>query len=665
MTFSIARKLRMSFLLIIALFIGAAVILYQQSGQVEQSARSLLHNDLPTVEVSRSLQQSAQSSLLTLRAYMLLDGAGEKAQALTQQLNGIFAQVDQQLEALKLHVSDAQYQQLKTVWLKLKASEQAIIAISHSEENLPAHALMQNEAAPIAEVALDQLQSLINEEVTNPDGGERKRLMKLYADSYTSLSNALGVLRDYLFDGAAERLDKYQDWMARHAQAVAEIQRKQSSLSSSDQGLWQLFEEMQQLYLPLAKQVISLRQSPEWNQANFMMAQQTAPAASELAEILDGVVSARQAQAQLNGRAVSDNVTQMMMTLITVVLVAAAFALLVATWLGRHIGSRLARVVKRADEISHGDFSGQPLSGEGRDEIAALVTTVNRMTASLSSLVTGVSEKAAVVDTGMDQLLINNSGTASESVKQAEKVSSMAAAIEEMSVTADETARHTQSAANDLQQAVSLLTDGEQALGQNQQTVTELNTLIGQASSMVENLSAESDRIERVTEVIENLAAQTNLLALNAAIEAARAGEQGRGFAVVADEVRLLAQRTTDSTTEINAIVQAIQGSTRQVVSVIDHSQTLVGTGTEHTAAAGETLQATIRSMDDVAEKVRNMAVATEQQSEVAASLAGLVHELSGSASDVSGHCDAARQRAEAIKAQVDDLNQAMQKFAV
>ncbi|UXI03114.1 methyl-accepting chemotaxis protein [Photobacterium sp. TY1-4] len=665
MTFSIARKLRMSFLLIIALFIGAAVILYQQIGQVERSARSLLHDDLPTVEVSRSLQQSVQASLLTLRAYMLLDGAGEEAQALTRQMNGIFTQVEQQLEALSPLVSDAQSRQLNDVWLTLKASEQAIVAISHSEENLPAHALMQNEAAPIAEVALDQLQSLINEEVTNSEGGERKRLMKLYADSYTSLSNALGVLRDYLFDGQAARLEKYQELMTRHQQAVAEIQRKQHSLSSSDQGLWQLFEEMQQLYLPLAEQVITLRQSPQWNRANDMMAQQTAPAAATLAEILDGVVSARQAQAQQDGVAVGENMAQITMTLIAVVLVAATSALLVATWLGRHIGTRLSRVVKRADEISHGDFSGQPLAEEGRDEIAALVTAVNRMTASLSSLVTGVSEKAAGVDLSMDQLLVNNSGTAGEAVKQAEKVSSMAAAIEEMSVTADETARHTQTAAADLQQAVSLLTDGEQALARNRQTVAELNTLIGQASSMVEHLSAESDRIERVTEVIENLAGQTNLLALNAAIEAARAGEQGRGFAVVADEVRLLAQRTTDSTTEINAIVQAIQGSTRQVVSVIETSQTLVGTGTEHTVAAGETLQATIRSMDDVAEKVRNMAVATEQQSEVAASLASLVHELSGSASDVSGHCDSARQRAETIKAQVDDLNQAMQKFAV
>ena len=652
-------------MLITALFLCAAVILYQQIKQVEENAHSLLNEDLPTVDASRSLQQSAQSSLLVLRAYMLLGGDEVSELALKQQLTDTFVLIDSQLAELKSHLTDMQYDKVSQGWQALMESEQAIIEISHTQENLPAHALMLNEAAPIAEVALDQLQGLINEEESNAFGGERKRLMKLYADSYTSLANALGVLRDYLFDGNQEHLDKYKDFMERHAKSVAEVNSHLALLSDSHLSLWQIFEEMQKMYLPLAEQVITLRQSPEWNKANYMMAQQTGPAAAQFTRLLDAIVVAQQDNAQQGGIAISDSVSRVITTLIAVAIIACICSLMVATWLGRSIGSRLTLVGLRAEEISRGNFSGRALENKGDDEISSLVDAVNRMTASLSALVTGVTGKAEEVDSSMNRLLANNSSTANEATNQAEKIRSMATAIEEMSVTASETAQNTQAASDDLQHSSSLLSNGEKALEQNQQTVDELNVLIGRASEMVQHLSDESDRIERVTEVIESVAEQTNLLALNAAIEAARAGEQGRGFAVVADEVRLLAQRTTESTTEINAIVDAIQNSTGQVVKVINDSQSLVKAGTEHTAQANAMLQDTIRYMGDVAHKVSNMTVATEQQSDVSQSLADLVHQLSDSATDVSNNCDSANQTSQDIKAQVDDLNHEMRKFSV
>lgn len=665
MKLSIARKLRLSFSLVTALFLFSSIALYNLVSQVETNANSLLNVDLPTVDASRSLQQSVQASMSSVRAYMLLGTNENTAAKLKGELAKTIASVDALLPTLQAHLTSDNYDQIDLQWKSLVSAQNKIMDISHTEENLPAHTLLLNEAAPIAEVALDQLQGLLNEEENNPFGGERKRLIKVYADSYNSLANSLSVLRDFLLYGEQDYANKYNDLIISHKKSVAEINAKIDRLSESDVNLWQLFEEMQKMYLPLADQVIVLRQAPDWNKANFLMANNVTPIAAQLELSLEKVVQNQQTTAQASGFAINTSVANVIWMLGATAIIASVSALIIATWLGRNIGSRLGIIAKRAEDISLGDFSGSPLKNSDSDELATLMVAVNRMTGSLSSLVQAVSNKAGDVDSSMTSLLHINTRTANETQNQANKVGSMATAIEELSVTANETAQNTQDVSASLQTSTEYLTNGEQALTQNKLTTEELHQLIESASGMVHSLSEESNRIERVTEVIESLAQQTNLLALNAAIEAARAGEQGRGFAVVADEVRLLAQRTTDSTTEINSIVEAIQSSTVQVVKVIGESQRLVQTGTQQTSTASNMLLETINQMQDVSQKVSDVAVATEQQSSVSQSLANLVHQLSDSANDVSNNCDSANATSQEIKNKVVDLNNEMAKFTV
>lgn len=652
-------------MLVASLYLCASVAVYNIINQVEENANSLLSVDLPTVDASRSLQQSVQASMSSLRAYMLLGSDETLADNLKTELTQTTQYVDQVLPTLQSNLSHDDFSQVKTQWQTLVASQNQVAEIAHSEENLPAHALLLNEAAPIAEVALDQLQGLLNDEERNQTGGERKRLIKLYADSYNSLANALSALRDYLFYGREEYLAKYQELIANHHKSVAEIESKQSLLAGSDLTLWQLFKEMQQLYFPLADQVISLRQAPDWNQANYHMAQNTIPAANQLAATLENIVSKQQTHAEHSGNAIGTSVTSVVWTLFVTALLATLASMVIAKLLGSNIGRRLNLVAKRAEDISHGDVAGQPLADKGADEITTLVAAMNRMSLSLSSLVKGVTDRADDVDSSMLVLLETNNKTSNEVVAQTQKISSIATAIEELSVTANETANNTQEASQDLQTSESLLAKGEQALTDNKATVEQLHHAINHANDMVQKLNDESDKIERVTEVIEQLAEQTNLLALNAAIEAARAGEQGRGFAVVADEVRLLAQHTTSSTSEINTIVNAIQNSTGQVVNTINRSQTLVQSGIEQTTTTNSVLLDSMQHIQGATQKVSDVAVATEQQSSVTQSLADLIHQLSYSADGVANNCKDANETSQNVKNKVIDLNEEMSKFKV
>ncbi|UYI49320.1 methyl-accepting chemotaxis protein [Vibrio natriegens] len=663
MNLTISGKLQLSFMLLAVLFIASAIFTYRNITTVEQHVSSLLASDLPTVDTSRGIQQSVQASLSSIRAYMLL-GANETTGAqLSQDVQNIMASTDESLPTLQALIPEQDFLTIQNQWEAMKASLNTLLELSHSEENLPAHNLFINEAAPIAEVALDQIQSLINEESGNQFGGERKRLFKVYADSYTSLANALSALRDFLLYGQQSHLEKYQDLIKFHNQSVSEIDDKLDLLSDNDESLWALFKEMQALYFPLAEQVISLRRSPEWNEANLLMANELLPAANALDESLESIVSVQQLRASQSG----DGINQSIQNVLTSVLIAAVFVIVAAVVISKYMGNRIGRRVKnlsqRAQTIASGDISQPPLNVVGNDELAVLTESINRMNESLANIVEGVSSKASQVDSNMVALLESAQVTSTNVETQQSNIVEMGRQLEEIAIAARNTLEQAHQSVQKLSDSKGEIEQGRDALEQNKGTMENLHGSIENASSRVMQLSKESDAIGRVTEVIEGLAEQTNLLALNAAIEAARAGDQGRGFAVVADEVRMLATRTTQSTTEINDIIHAIQRSTQSVVQEIEHSQSLAETGAAHIENAVTKLISTTEQINSLNGQMAELAAAAEQQSHATHSITGLMDEITHSVNEVSSNSHHASETSLQVKKQVTELNQQMAAF--
>ncbi|MCA6721233.1 MULTISPECIES: methyl-accepting chemotaxis protein [Vibrio] len=663
MNLTISGKLQLSFVLLAVLFMASAVFTYRNVTTVEQYASSLLKSDLPTVDTSRGIQQSVQASLSSIRAYMLLGGDEEASARLSEDVRNIIASTDESLPTLQALISEQDFQAIQTQWDAVKVSLNKLIELSHSDENLPAHNLFINEAAPIAEVALDQLQSLINEESGNPFGGDRKRLFKVYADSYTSLANALSALRDFLLYGQQDHLNKYHDLIKYHNQSVAEIDSKLDRLTDNDQSLWSLFKEMQQLYFPLAEQVIALRQSPEWNESNLLMANELLPAADALDQSLETIVLAQQSRADQSGQGINQSIKNVLTTM----LIAAALVLFAAVatskYMGNTIGRRVKNLSERAKTIASGDVSQPPLTVVGKDELADLTDSINRMNQSLASIVAGVSEKAHQVDTSMGALLESAQVTSSNVEQQQTSIVEMGSQLDEIALAARNTLDQANQSVQKLSDSKGEIEQGRDALEQNKVTMESLHGSIETASTQVTQLSKESEAIGRVTEVIEGLAEQTNLLALNAAIEAARAGDQGRGFAVVADEVRMLATRTTQSTTEINGIINAIQRSTNSVVEEIEHSQSLAEQGAEHIEKAVTRLLVTTEQIGSLNEQMAELAAAAEQQSHATNSITGLMSGITQSVDEVSNNSQRASETSLQVKEQVTELNQQMATF--
>ncbi|MCC4223011.1 MAG: methyl-accepting chemotaxis protein [Pseudomonadota bacterium] len=663
MNLTISGKLQLSFVLLAVLFMASAVFTYRNVTTVEQYASSLLKSDLPTVDTSRGIQQSVQASLSSIRAYMLLGGDEEASARLSEDVRNIMASTDESLPTLQALISEQDFQAIQSQWDAVKVSLNKLIELSHSDENLPAHNLFINEAAPIAEVALDQLQSLINEESGNPFGGDRKRLFKVYADSYTSLANALSALRDFLLYGQQDHLDKYHDLIKYHNQSVAEIDSKLDRLTDNDQSLWSLFKEMQQLYFPLAEQVIALRQSPEWNESNLLMANELLPAADALDQSLETIVLAQQSRADQSGQGINQSIKNVLTTMLIAAALVLIAAVAISKYMGNTIGRRVKNLSERAKTIASGDVSQPPLTVVGKDELADLTDSINRMNQSLASIVAGVSEKANQVDTSMGALLKSAQVTSSNVEQQQTSIVEMGSQLDEIALAARNTLDQANQSVQKLSDSKGEIEQGRDALEQNKVTMESLHGSIETASTQVTQLSKESEAIGRVTEVIEGLAEQTNLLALNAAIEAARAGDQGRGFAVVADEVRMLATRTTQSTTEINGIINAIQRSTNSVVEEIEHSQSLAEQGAEHIEKAVTRLLATTEQIGSLNEQMAELAAAAEQQSHATNSITGLMSDITQSVDEVSNNSQRASETSLQVKEQVTELNQQMATF--
>ncbi|WP_330471978.1 methyl-accepting chemotaxis protein [Vibrio harveyi] len=663
MNLTISGKLQLSFVLLAVLFMASAVFTYRNVTTVEQYASSLLKSDLPTVDTSRGIQQSVQASLSSIRAYMLLGGDEEASARLSEDVRNIMASTDESLPTLQALISEQDFQAIQNQWDAVKVSLNKLIELSHNDENLPAHNLFINEAAPIAEVALDQLQSLINEESGNPFGGDRKRLFKVYADSYTSLANALSALRDFLLYGQQDHLDKYHDLIKYHNQTVAEIDSKLDRLTDNDQSLWSLFKEMQQLYFPLAEQVIALRQSPEWNESNLLMANELLPAADALDQSLETIVLAQQSRADQSGQGINQSIKNVLTTMLIAAALVLFAAVAISKYMGNTIGRRVKNLSERAKTIASGDVSQPPLTVVGKDELADLTDSINRMNQSLASIVAGVSEKANQVDTSMGALLESAQVTSSNVEQQQTSIVEMGSQLDEIALAARNTLDQANQSVQKLSDSKGEIEQGRDALEQNKVTMESLHGSIETASTQVTQLSKESEAIGRVTEVIEGLAEQTNLLALNAAIEAARAGDQGRGFAVVADEVRMLATRTTQSTTEINGIINAIQRSTSSVVEEIEHSQSLAEQGAEHIEKAVTRLLATTEQIGSLNEQMAELAAAAEQQSHATNSITGLMSDITQSVDEVSNNSQRASETSLQVKEQVTELNQQMATF--
>lgn len=451
------------------------------------------------------------------------------------------------------------------------------------------------------------------------------------------IANQIQALNDYVYnDGdseSKERFNQLKDDIAEQKNKILERNTLDEVKDlMSRLGAW---EEM------VEREIIGAGDNGEFTKAQKQM-EDVESEGQDLMSIFENLTNEREADMTEAGNQIMSNSKETLITIVISSLIVLILTVLIALATASPITKGVSKVTARMKELANGDLSREPLKARSYDEIGQLIRAMNEMTSgnrellheirnvseSVSSQSEELTQSAGEVKTGSEQIASTMQELAAGSESQANRSGELLSVVTDFSSMIAQTNENGEKIKTASDQVVSMTQNGSQLMESSTNQMDKIHQIVYDAVRKVEGLESQSHQINQLVSVIKDIAEQTNLLALNAAIEAARAGEQGKGFAVVADEVRKLAEQVAVSVTDITSIVAAIQNETNTVTTSLQEGYKEVEQGTVQIRETGKTFADINKALGWMAEHIDSISSNLEQITARSNAMKGSIEEI-------------------------------------
>ena len=408
--------------------------------------------------------------------------------------------------------------------------------------------------------------------------------------------------------------------------------------------------------------IIDLLQAEKFEQAHKLSKEVMVPGFAKASDGIDALIQLQVDAAKIEFERVEKLTKIIRVAAIIIIIVGLTLSIALGLIITRSVNCGVKELAKTAKKLANGELTSR-VDWDSKDELGDVGRAFNQMAAEFSTLISQVRQSADQVASAAAMQASTAEKVSAISGNQTSQASIAASSIENLNLAVREIAQKTVDVVTSANEASSMANEGQHVVNKAVVGIQQVATTVSESAQLMASLGHRSDQIGQIVNVIKDIAEQTNLLALNAAIEAARAGEQGRGFAVVADEVRKLAERTATATAEISQMISAIQSETVNAVATMEKGSIEVNDGVTLANQAGQSLQNINSSVKRVVQMIEQISEATRSQSETTNEITKRVEHIASMAKENTSSVDETTQASRDLQKLSADLQQVVSRF--
>ena len=659
----IKHKIWLGFSAVLIIMLGISLLAFSSLNKVNNSVTTVVEENQPMVITSLELSEKLNQANGFLGFYLL-----SKEDAHKKAYIEALKQVDETYQKLK-SVSKGSLQETVNgleadIQKFISYKDKMLLLPTSIALNFPAVKYSTENLNPFAQSNLQILSEMILSEDEEDPSQERKIFLNEIQNFRYAWITLLNDIRIFLNQPVDSTLSNLQISLSHVPELLKKLETKSELFTFEQEDSFPQLKENALTFVKNAAVMIDLQRGEKRRMDAYIIRSELGPVVSKIESDLSKIVQQQQIEITRNSEALIHEVESGINLQFILLFIGLTLGIIAAGLISGMISKNLNAAVDAMRDVAEGEGDlTKRLKVKGNDEIAQLSTAFNTFSAKVATLVSEVAEVSTQLSTASSEMNELAGKTQQAMVLQLEKVDNVSASMTEISRQVDDISQSTEKAAEISRQTDEESAEGKRIVNESIHIVTKLKQDFEGATTTVKVVEDDAESIGSVLDVIQGIAEQTNLLALNAAIEAARAGEQGRGFAVVADEVRTLASRTQDSTLEIKTIIDRLQSGSSKAVQVMMNGTEQVQSSVDSTDMVGASLEKISLSVAKINAMNSQIAAATEEHLSVSTQVNQGVNDISSVAQTASEDVEQMTSSSEGVAKLTEKLHSLVGQF--